>query len=126
MDTLPWVTPIYKENLVTTDYYNGYMLDHDTYTETNYAGGPVADQSYHLLTSRLTMLFMMETLNVSLFGFYSPNEEDAYGRGAVTYKYTDEVSVALGTNLFHGEHQYTTFGAFERNDNVYLKFTYGI
>ncbi|MBK17254.1 MAG: hopanoid biosynthesis associated radical SAM protein HpnJ [Rhodospirillaceae bacterium] len=26
MDTLPWVAPIYKENLVTTDYYNGYML----------------------------------------------------------------------------------------------------
>ena len=26
MDSLPWVTPIYKENLVTTDYYNGYML----------------------------------------------------------------------------------------------------
>ncbi|MCG8548735.1 MAG: hopanoid biosynthesis associated radical SAM protein HpnJ [Alphaproteobacteria bacterium] len=26
MDALPWVTKIYKENLVTTDYYNGYML----------------------------------------------------------------------------------------------------
>lgn len=26
MDSLPWVAPIYKENLVTTDYYNGYML----------------------------------------------------------------------------------------------------
>lgn len=26
MNTLPWVTPVYKENLVTSDYYNGYML----------------------------------------------------------------------------------------------------
>ncbi|NKB21811.1 MAG: hopanoid biosynthesis associated radical SAM protein HpnJ [Alphaproteobacteria bacterium] len=26
MDTLPWVTPIYKEHLVPSDYYNGYML----------------------------------------------------------------------------------------------------
>ena len=26
MDSLPWVTKIYKDNLVTTDYYNGYML----------------------------------------------------------------------------------------------------
>ncbi len=26
MDELPWVTKIYKENLVTSDYYNGYML----------------------------------------------------------------------------------------------------
>ncbi len=26
MDVLPWVTKVYKEHLVTTDYYNGYML----------------------------------------------------------------------------------------------------
>lgn len=26
MDELPWVTRIYKEHLVTEDYYNGYML----------------------------------------------------------------------------------------------------
>ncbi|MDX1518843.1 MAG: hopanoid biosynthesis associated radical SAM protein HpnJ [Gammaproteobacteria bacterium] len=26
MDQLPWVTKVYKEHLVTTDYYNGYML----------------------------------------------------------------------------------------------------
>jgi len=26
MDELPWVTKIYKEHLVTEDYYNGYML----------------------------------------------------------------------------------------------------
>jgi hopanoid biosynthesis associated radical SAM protein HpnJ len=26
MDSLPWVTPVYKEHLVPADYYNGYML----------------------------------------------------------------------------------------------------
>ena len=26
MDSLPWVTKVYKRDLVTTDYYNGYML----------------------------------------------------------------------------------------------------
>jgi len=26
MDSLPWVTEVYKRDLVTTDYYNGYML----------------------------------------------------------------------------------------------------
>ena len=26
MDSLPWVTPIYKDNLDVTDYFNGYML----------------------------------------------------------------------------------------------------
>lgn len=26
MNSLPWVTPVYKEHLNTSDYYNGYML----------------------------------------------------------------------------------------------------
>ena len=26
MDSLPWVTKVYKDNLATKDYYNGYML----------------------------------------------------------------------------------------------------
>ena len=107
-------------------YYNSYMIDHDSYAVTLHEGSPVTDEFYHLLTSRITMLFMMENLNVSLFAFYSPSEEDVYGRVAVTYKYTDTVSMALGTNLFYGEHEYTTFGGFQHDDNVYLKFTYGI
>ena len=107
-------------------YYNSYMLDHDIYAATLPEGSPVTDEFYHLLTSRVTMLFMMENLNVSLFAFYSPSEEDAYGRASVTYRHTDTVSMALGANLFHGENEYTTFGGFEHNDNVYLKFTYGI
>ena len=72
------------------------------------------------------MRFLMENLNISLFVFYSPSEEDAYGRASVTYRYTDSVSMALGTNLFYGENDYTTFGGFQHDDNVYLKFTYGI
>lgn len=106
-------------------YYNSYMMDHDRYTATLPQGSPIADEFYHLVTARLTMLFMMETLKVSAFGFYSPSEEDVYVRGAVSYKYTDAVSVALGANVFDGNKEYTTFGGFQRNDNVYLKFTYG-
>ncbi len=107
-------------------YYTGYMFDHDAYTAALPDGAPAEEEMYHLLTSRVTMLFMMENLNVSLFAFYSPSEEDVYGRMSMTYKYTDAVSVALGANLFHGEDEYTTFGGFQRNDNLYLKLTYGM
>jgi hypothetical protein len=107
-------------------YYNSYMIDHDSYAATLPEGSPAADEFYHLLTSRVTMRLMMENLNVSLFAFYSPSEEDVYGRASVTYRYTDNVSMALGANLFHGEYEYTTFGGFQHNDNVYMKFTYGI
>ncbi len=107
-------------------YYNSYMIDHDSFAATLPEGSHVTDEFYHLLTSRVTMRFMMENLNVSLFAFYSPSEDDAYGRAAVTYRYTDAVSMVLGTNLFYGENEYTTFGGFQHDDNVYLKFTYGI
>jgi hypothetical protein len=106
-------------------YYNGWTLDHESYVSNLPEGATAEDEFYHLLTGRLTMLFLMENLNVSLFAFYSPSEEDAYARASVTYRYTDNVSVALGGNFFHGEYEHTTFGQFQHNDNAYLKFTYG-
>jgi hypothetical protein len=107
-------------------YYNSWMIDHESYAANLPVSMTETDEFYHLLTTRLTMLFMMENLRVSLFGFYSPSEEDLYARAAVTYKYSDTVSMAVGANVFHGEYEHTTFGGFQHDDNVYLKFTYGI
>ncbi len=107
-------------------YYGSWMIDHESYVSHLPEGMTEADEFYHLLTARVTTLLMMENLNISLFAFYSPSEEDTYGRAAVTYKYTDNVSMALGANVFHGEYEHTTFGSFQHDDNVYLKFTYGI
>ncbi|MCK4538928.1 MAG: hypothetical protein KAV42_09055 [Candidatus Krumholzibacteria bacterium] len=107
-------------------YQNIMITDHDRYLETLPMGMNEEDEMYHLLTSRMTMLFLMETLNVSLFGFYSPSEEDFYGRMAVSYRFTDEVTMVVGANVFESADPWTKFGMFDRNDNVYMKFTYGL
>ena len=67
----------------------------------------------------------METLTLSGFLFYSPSEEDLYARLSASYKYTDALTLLAGGNIFDGENEYTDFGAFQKNDNLYIKVTYG-
>ena len=106
-------------------YQNKTMLDHDVYLDNLPPTFNELDETYHLITSRMTKLLLMETLTLSGFVFYSPSEEDLYGRFSVSYKYTDALTLTLGGNLFDGNEEYTDFGSFQKNDNVYLKLTYG-
>jgi len=103
-----------------------YMVDHDEYAAPREAGGMyVRDEVRHLVTSRITKLLADELLTLSVFGFYSPTDEDSYVRLSASYKHSDELTLAVGGNLFDGKHQATEFGQFQKNDNVYLKATYG-
>jgi hypothetical protein len=106
-------------------YQNEMMIDHDKYVANLPVGSIEMDEFYHLLTSRITKLLFMETLTLSGFAFYSPSEEDFYGRFSAAYKYTDAPTLTVGANIFDGNYDYTDFGAFQKNDNVYLKITYG-
>jgi hypothetical protein len=67
----------------------------------------------------------METVTLSGFVFYSPTDEDMYLRLSTEYKYTDEVTLMAGANIFDGNYENTDFGQFAKNDNVYVKLTYG-
>jgi hypothetical protein len=102
-----------------------YMLDHDLFAAQQMPGVFVRDEVRHLLTSRVTKLAMDENLTLSAFGFFSPTDEDAYVRLSASYKYSDEVRITVGGNVFTGSHENTEFGQFQKNDNAYLKLTYG-
>ncbi len=106
-------------------YQNNYMLDYEVYKQNLPEEMTAMDEWYHLITSRLTQLLWMETVTVSAFGFYSPSEEDFYGRFSVSYKYTDALTLTAGANIFDSRDDYTDFGRFKKNDNIYLKVTYG-
>jgi len=110
------------------------MDDYDAYEKSRdqlIAGGmlpetsPIKDEIRTLITSRWTKQLMMQTVTVSLFGFYSPSDEDAYIRFSTEYKYTDELSLMVGGNVFEGKNPSTLFGQFDHNDNVYVKINYG-
>ncbi len=82
------------------------------------------DQNRWWLTARYTGLFLQQNLTLSLFGFYSPTEDDAYLRPVASYKVSDEVLVTVGGNLFLGAHDDTFFGQFSDNTNMYGRVRY--
>jgi hypothetical protein len=84
----------------------------------------VRDEIYHLVTSRITKLLHSELVTLSGFVFYSPTDKDMYARLSAEYKYTDQITFAVGSNIFDGSYEATSFGQFQRNDNIYLKVTY--
>ncbi len=117
---------------VNAQWQADYMIDHDKY-EASQRGLEqqfgitqyIREEVRHLVTSRITKLLYNELVTVSAFGFYSPTDEDYYVRGSVAYKYTDEIELAGGGNLFGGDNIETEFGQFQFNDNLWLKLTYG-
>lgn len=105
-------------------YYGEYMQKHDDYLSTLPAGAPEFDQVRHLFSARLTQLLHYQTVRLSLFGFYSPTDEDLHIRPAVSYNHSDQLSITAGANLFSGEKDYTLFGQFEDNNNIYTRVRY--
>lgn len=105
-----------------------YMIDYDTFEQQmmmDTTGAFIRDEMRHLLTSRVTKKLNSETVILSGFVFYSPSDEDIYFRFSTEYKYTDELTLTFGGNIFDGNYPNTEFGQFALNDNVYLKLTYG-
>ncbi|MCP4685677.1 MAG: hypothetical protein GY867_09550 [bacterium] len=102
-----------------------YMMDYGLFSARQQPGVFIRDEVRHLVTSRITKLLLDENLNLSGFVFYSPTDEDSYIRYSASYKYTDEITLTAGGNVFTGKHPNTEFGQFRHNDNVYAKMTYG-
>lgn len=100
------------------------MLDYDSYHAALGAGEPARDEFHHLATLRLMKLMRDQTVEAGLFTFYSPSDRDAYLRGSIGYKITDNMKVTAGANIFTGRDDYTELGQFKRNDNVYLRGRY--
>lgn len=100
-------------------YYLEYMMDHEEYRRTLLPGTPRVDEARHVFTLRLTKLLMNQNLTLSLFTFYSPSDSDAYLRPIANYKINDHWSAEIGGNVFIGKDDYTFFGQFKNNTNVY-------
>lgn len=105
-------------------YYGEFMADYDKYADSLMPGMPESDELRQVMTVRLTQELFYQTLRLSLFSFVSPTDEDWHLRPSATYKYSDEVSVTVGGNFFGGKENYTLFGQFENNNNLYARFRY--
>ncbi len=73
---------------------------------------------------RLTQFLGHQTWKLSLFAYYSPADNDYLLQPQLSYKVSDDLSVALGGNVFGGEKRTTFFGQFDQDDNAYLNLRY--
>jgi len=115
---------IWKDFTVGGQYYGEYMTHYDEYVENLPQGIPEIDEYRDLITVRLTQLLKHQTLKLSFFAFYSPSDEDYMIIPVVKYNFTDELSAALGANIFGGEEDAPQFGQFDKNDNIYTVIKY--
>ncbi len=105
-------------------YYGEYMTDYENYLKTLPQGAPEMSELRQVFTTRLTQMLHYQSINLSLFAFYSTSDKDWHIRPNISYKYSDEISISAGGNLFGGEKIYTMFGQFENNNNLYARFRY--
>ncbi len=105
-------------------YYLEYMDDYSAYRQTLPIGSVEKDRARHVVTLRLTKQALSQNLQLSLFGYWSPSDRDGYLRPTLKYKASDALSLYLGANVFVGEENYTFFGQFEDNSNLYLGLRY--
>jgi hypothetical protein len=105
-------------------YYLEHMMDHDEYLSVLPPGYTAADEDRHLLTLRITKLYLNQNLTFSLFTYYSPSDQDYYVRPNVNYKFTDNLEAEIGANIFEGEYSHTFFGQFHDNTNIVMAVRY--
>lgn len=103
-------------------YYVERIEDFGGLLESLPIGGQTPDRSRTVLTARITQQLMMQDLQLSLFTFYSPSDQDAYLRPNISYTINDHWKINAGANLFYGKNRDSFFGQFEDSSNAYLSF----
>ena len=106
---------------VAFQYYLEWTQDHDELLDNSLTPEFEPDEYRHVFTNRLTYRLNQEKLTLSLFTFFSPNDDDHYIRPVMNYRFSDRWSFAAGANIFGGEEPHTFFNQFADNSNVYVR-----
>ncbi len=109
---------------VGLQYYAELMHQYSQYEEKLPSAFAKRKELHQYVTLRLTRLLKYQTLKLSLFTFYSPDEEDFLIIPEASYNFTDNLQAILGANIFGGADNNTTLGQHSKNDNVYLTVRY--
>lgn len=109
----------WKDFTVGFQAYAEVMRDYTAYRRSLPTGTPAQDHVRTVLTTRLTQYLRYQTWKLSLFGAYSPTDQDYLLQPALTYKVTEKLSLGLGANVFGGQRETTYFGRFDKSDNVW-------
>jgi hypothetical protein len=109
-----------RELTGSVQYYMESIRHYDNYRQALSPEAPARDKNTGTVTLRLRKLLMEQNLTLSLFVYYSPDRNDGYARPKFSYKLTDNWLIDGGFNLFWGEDDYTFWGQFQKNTNIYI------
>jgi len=105
---------------VGVQYYSELMYRYNQYKDNLPSAFAKKDQFHQYITLRLTKLLKYQTFKLSLFTFYSPDDEDFLIMPEVSCNFTDNLQAILGVNVFGGINDNTALGQHNKNDNVYV------
>ena len=116
----------YEQELVSkltlgVQYYSEHQLDYEALSSSDGDSIYRVDQHREMWTLRMTYRAMQDNLIMSWFSFYSPTDQDYYHRPSVKYRFSDELHLTVGGNIFGGEQLHTFFGQFEDASNIYAR-----
>ncbi len=115
-----------KDFTLGLQYYGERIADYQSLLDSLPAGFPAPREYRDTVTLRLEQLLLHQTLNLSLFTFYSPADNDYLIQPKVSYKFSDKLAATLGANVFGGQKKTTFLGQFDKNDNIYLSLRYDL
>jgi hypothetical protein len=113
---------IAKSLTLGVQYYLEKTLDYQAYvSNSGQSSNELVAENRHMFTVRLRYSTMQDKLIWSLFGFYSPTDDDAYIKPSITYRLNDSWSYVLGANVFTGKSNNTFFGQLKDNTNAWAR-----
>lgn len=109
---------------VGVQYYGELMHQYSRYEGNLPSAFAKRKQLHQYVTLRLTQLLKYQTLKLSLFSLYSPDDEDFLMIPEISYNFTDTLQAILGANIFDGSNTNTALGQHDNNDNIYVTVKY--
>lgn len=111
---------LWQDASLGIQYYAEIMADHRAYRDTLTPGLPVQKKYRDVVTLRLDQLLEHQTWRLSMMCFYSPADNDYLIQPQVTRQISDTLAATMGANIFGGGRNWTAFGRFAGDSNVYL------
>ena len=111
---------LWEDSNLAVQYYAEIMQGHAAYQKSLPAGFPAQKAYRDVITLRLEQLLEHHTWKLSLMSFYSASDHDYLVQPQASYTFSDNLAATVGANIFGGRRDWSFFGQFDANDNVYL------
>ncbi|MDZ4263421.1 MAG: hypothetical protein U1B30_13965, partial [Pseudomonadota bacterium] len=110
---------LWKDSTLGVQFYIEHMENYSAYRAAASSAPGVSAEWNRVATLRFTQFLMHQTLTVNVFSYWGLSESDRFLQSTLRYAFNDNFWGEIGTNVFSGNSQ-GMFGAFDRNDNLYV------